>query len=374
MTADSTAYAPPVRSHRASRIGRLPPFYSPFNEYLVHPRAAEVAERAVAWTDRFGIYPNATERAWGLATHSADFSCRIIPGGDVEALVLFAQWNYWANAVDDWQDSADTPVSTAAITDHSVRLARALEAPGSAMLPPNPLTTALDDLVARTRAFLTPFQLRRFTEGARDWLLGAGWQSANAERGVMPSLADFTSTGALANGTRFSLTWSDAAHGIHLPPDVLYSAPVQVLTDAAGFVVSADNDLFSYDKDDDQEPWEQNLVNVIAAEYGCGPAEAVPHAVALRDRVMAFMVRLREQVARTADEPLRRYLATLGYYVSGSIEWQSRAPRYASPRNRNPLPVEGATIPVSYRDTPSDPDPEQPPLPVFAWWWRQLAD
>ncbi|WP_232792302.1 terpene synthase family protein [Actinacidiphila yeochonensis] len=359
---------------RPSRIGQLPPFYSPFNEYLVHPRAAEVAERAVAWTDRFGIYPDAAERAWGLATHSADFSCRIIPGGDVEPLVLFAQWNYWANAVDDWQDSADTPVSTAAITDHSVRLARALEAPGSAMLPPGPLTTALDDLVARTRAALTPFQLRRFTEGARDWLLGAGWQTANSERGVMPSLADFTSACALANGTRFSLTWSDAAHGIHLPPDTLYSAPVQVLTDAAGFVVSADNDLFSYDKDDDQEPWEQNLVNVVAAEYGCTPAEAVPYAVALRDRVQAFMVRLREQVARTADEPLRRYLDTLGYYVSGSIEWQSRAPRYASPRNRNPWPVEGSRIPVTYRDTPSDPDPGPPPLPVFAWWWHQLTN
>ncbi|WP_329454098.1 terpene synthase family protein [Streptomyces sp. NBC_01497] len=324
------------------------------------------------WTDRFGIYPDGTERAWGLATHSADFSSRIIPRGDVEPLVLFAEWNYWANAIDDWQDSGDKGVSTAAIVGHSIRLARAIEAPGSAMLPPGPLTAALDDLVARTWGMLSPFQLRRFVEGARDWLFGAGWQAANAEYGVMPSLADFAATGALANGTRFSLTWSDVANGIHLSPDVLYSAPVQVATEAAGFIVSADNDLFSYDKDDDQEPWEQNLVNVLAHEWRCSPAEAVPAAVALRDRVMTFFIRLRAQLARGADDQLGRYLDSLGHYVSGSIEWQSRAPRYASPRNRNDFPVAGAHFDLMWRDTPSDPDPSAPPVPAFAWWWQQL--
>jgi hypothetical protein len=364
-----------TENDRPSRIGpHLPAFYCPFNEGLIHAKAEEVEARAVEWTDRFGIYPDATERAWGLATHSADFSSRIIPLGDVEPLVLFAQWNYWANAVDDWQDSGSTAVSTAAITDHSVRLARAIEAPGSAMLPPGPLTTALDDLLARTRATLSPFQLRRFVEGARDWLFGAGWQTANAERGIMPSLADFVATGALANGTRFSLTWSDAANGINLPPDVLYSAPVQVVTDAAGFIVSADNDLFSYDKDDDQEPWEQNLVNVLAYERGWPPREAVSAAVALRDRVMVFFVRLRAQLARGADDQLRRYLDSLGHYVAGSIEWQSRAPRYASPRNRNELPVPGAHFDLTWRDTPSDPDTSVPPVPALAWWWRQLEE
>ncbi|MGW8952707.1 terpene synthase family protein [Streptomyces sp. NPDC055709] len=358
-----------------SRIGwRLPPFYCPFNERLVHPKVAELEQRAVEWTDAFGIYPDAIERAWGLATHSADFSARIIPYGDVEPLLLFIQWNYWANAVDDWQDSGSTAISTAAIADHSVRLARAIEAPGSAMLPPGPLTAALDDLVARTRAMLTPFQLRRFTEGARDWLFGAGWQAACAERGVMPGLNDFAAVGALANGTRFSLTWSDAANGIDLPPDVLYSAPLQALTDAAGFIVSADNDLFSYNKDDDQEPWEQNLINVLAHQDGCSPREALPAAVALRDRVMMLFIRLRAQLARDADQQLGRYLDALGHYIAGSIEWQNQAPRYASPRNRNELPVQGVSFGITYRDTPSDASTEPPSVPALAWWWQQLEE
>ncbi len=126
-----------IREHgHSSRIGwQLPPFYCSFNESLVHFRAADLEHGAVEWVDAFGIYLDAIERAWGFATRSADFSCRIIPYGDVEPLLLFIEWNYWANAVDDWQDSDSTPSNTASIVDHSVRLARSIEALGSGMLP-----------------------------------------------------------------------------------------------------------------------------------------------------------------------------------------------------------------------------------------------
>ncbi|MFI5619780.1 hypothetical protein [Streptomyces sp. NPDC051567] len=362
-------------TERPSRIGRpLPPFYCPLplEPGLVHPRAKELEERAVEWVDAFGLYPDATERAWGLATRSADFSCRIVPRGEVEPLLLFIEWNYWANAVDDWQDSGAAEIRTAAVADHGVRLLRTLEAPGAAVLPDGPMTRALVDLVTRTHAVLTPFELRRFTEGTRDWLLGAAWEAANAERGAMPGLADFAAMGTLANGTRFSLTWSDAANGIRLSPEVLYAPPLRALTEAAGFVVSADNDLFSYDKDDHVEPWEVNLVNVLARQEGCTPREAVPLAVALRDRVMSLFVRLRGQLADGAGEPLARHLEALGHYVAGSIAWQDRAPRYAAPRNRNELPLPQAHFAVRFTTTPSDGRQGPPPLPALAWWWEQL--
>ncbi|MFD3544792.1 terpene synthase family protein [Streptomyces sp. NPDC058655] len=359
-------------TERPSRIGTpLPPFYCPLDRDLLHPRAKEIEARAVDWLDTHGLYPDPVERAWGLATHSADFSCRIIPRGRTEPLLLFTQWNYWANAVDDWQDSGAGDIRTAAVADHGIRLLRTLENPTAALLPDSPMTRALTDLVRRTHTLLTPVELRRFAEGTRDWLLGATWQAAQAERGSMPTLNDFAAMGALANGTRFSLTWSDAAAEVRLPADLLHSPALQALTDAAGFVVSADNDLFSYDKDDHLEPREVNLVNVIAHQEGCTPAEAVPLAVALRDRVMALFLRLRDHLSSGADEPLTRHLEALGHYIAGCIAWQSRAPRYASPRNRHTLPRNGARLPVRYTDTPSDPRTAPPPLPALAHWWRQ---
>ncbi|WP_455356568.1 terpene synthase family protein [Streptomyces sp. SYSU K217416] len=368
---------PPVYAEDgpASRIGwELPALYCPFEYGLIHPKAAELQERALAWIDSFGLYPDAAERAWGLATHSADFTSRIIPYGDVETMLLFTEWNYWAFATDDAQPSGSAGTPTASLVDQAVRLVRAVEAPGSALLPPRPHTMALDDLVSRTRAMLTPFQLHRFTEGIRDWMLGEAWQTSHAERGVMPTLNDFAAMRTSVNGTRFTLTWCDAANGIHVPAEVLYSAPVQALTDAAGFIVSCDNDLFSYNKDDHQEPWEQNLINVLAREQGCTPREALPAALALRDRTVTLFVRLRERLARDSGEQLGRYLDSLEHWLAGDLEYHNRAPRYASPRNRNALPAEGASYDISRRDTPSDPGVEPPAVPAIAWWWRQLDD
>nr|MDT0522035.1 hypothetical protein [Streptomyces sp. DSM 41633] len=371
-------------SPRPSLLGpRLPSFYCPLERDLVHPEAKQVEALAVEWLDAFGVYPDPVERAWGLATHSADFSCRIIPDGDVEVLLLFTEWNYWANAVDDWQDSGSDEVGTGAVVEHGVRLLRTIEDPGASVLPDGPMTRALLDLVGRTHAMLTPHELRRFVEGTRDWLLGAAWRAAQAEAGTMPGLNDFVAMGPLANGTRFSLTWSDAARGDRLPAEVLCSPALTALTDAAGFVVSADNDLFSYDKDDHLEPREVNLVNVLARQENCSPAEAVPLAVALRDRVMVLFTRLRAQLENGPDGPdgpagangeLRRHLAALGHYVAGSIAWQSRAPRYASPRNRHELPLAEARFAVRFADAPSFAGTEPPDVPALASWWRQVRD
>ncbi|WP_251064027.1 hypothetical protein [Streptomyces sp. ISL-44] len=362
-----------MTSPRPSRLGpRLPSFYCPLERDLVHPEAKQVEAWAVEWLDAFGLYPDPVERAWGLATHSADFSCRIIPDGDVEALLLFTEWNYWANAVDDWQDSGSDEVGTGAVVEHGARLLRTIEDPGVSVLPDGPMTRALLDLVGRTHAMLTPYELRRFVEGTRDWLLGAAWRAAQAEAGTMPGLNDFVAMGPLANGTRFSLTWSDVARGDRLPADVLCSPALTALTDAAGFVVSADNDLFSYDKDDHLEPREVNLVNVLAQQENCSPAEAVPLAVALRDRVMVLFVRLRAQLDEDADGELRRHLAALGHYMAGSITWQSRAPRYASPRNRYELPLEEAGFAVRFADDPCVTGFEPPDLPALASWWRRV--
>ncbi|MGW7104329.1 terpene synthase family protein [Streptomyces sp. NPDC054838] len=359
--------APP----RPSRLGaRLPPFYCPLPRDLVHPEAKQVEARAVEWVDSFGLYPDPVERAWGLATHSADFTCRIIPEGEVEALLLFAEWNYWANAVDDWQDSGSEEVGTGAVVEHGVRLLRTIENPGASLLPDGPMTRALVDLVSRTHAVLSPFELRRFIEGTRDWLLGAAWRAARAEAGAMPGLNDFAAMGPLANGTRFSLTWSDVARGHRLPADVLNSPALTALTDAAGFIVSADNDLFSYDKDDHLEPREVNLVNVLAHQEDCSPAEAVPLAVALRDRVMVLFTTLLAQLSARADPQLNGHLTALGHYVAGCIAWQSRAPRYASPRNRYELPSQDAGFAIRYADRPSSFAAGPPDLPAIASWWQ----
>ncbi len=361
--------APP----RASAIGwRLPPFYCPIAPAL-HPRRDELERRAIDWLDGTGIFRDATDRAWNIATHSADFSCRMIPHGSDEPLLLFIEWNHWAFALDDlWHDTGAADINTAHIVDLNARISRCLEAPGSAMLGSSPFDIALEDLAARTRARATPVQLRRVAEGLRDWLFGASWQVSNIERRVMPTLSDYVALRPSINGTRFSLAWSEIANGFEVPDADLAAAPVQALTEAAGFVVSCDNDLFSYAKEDDHETTDQNIVNVLAHHNGTSHEQALTEALAIRDRAMTLFLTLRERIARDAGPDLTRYLEALGHYIAGCIRWMNAAPRYASPRNRYDLPVPGATYGITWRETPSDPATGPLPIPSAAWWWDQL--
>ncbi|HEY5989600.1 MAG TPA: hypothetical protein VIV12_24950 [Streptosporangiaceae bacterium] len=361
---------PPVRE---PLIGwQLPPFYCPI-ESAIHPKADQLEQRAIAWLDRANLFRTAADRAWSIATHSTDFSCRMIPGGDEEALLLFILWNHWAFALDDhWHDTGSAAVRASTIIDLNARISRCLEAPGSAMLGSGPFAAALEDLVARTRALATPVQLHRVAEGLRDWLLGAAWQVSNAERGIMPTLSDYVSMRPSINGTRFSLAWSQLANRIELRVDEEYSAGVQALTDAAGFVVSCDNDLFSYAKEDDHETLDQNIINLLAHHNNCSPAQALAGALAIRDRTMTLFLRLREQLAANASPGLGRYLGALGHYIAGCIRWMNAAPRYASPRNRYPLPVPGAAWNVTFSDEPADLSGDPLPVPAAAWWWEQL--
>lgn len=87
---------------------------------------------------------------------------------------------------------------------------------------------------------------------------------------------------------------------------------------------------------------------------------------------MVLFVRLRAQLDEGADGELRRHLAALGHYMAGSITWQSRAPRYASPRNRYELPLEEAGFAVRFADDPCVTGFEPPDLPALASWWRRV--
>ncbi|MEU8569385.1 terpene synthase family protein [Streptomyces pathocidini] len=359
---------------RAPVIGwNLPPFYCPI-ESQVHPEAKELEEQAVDWLDASGIFRDGVDRAWSIATHSTDFSCRMIPRGDPRLVLLFIMWNHWAFALDDQaHDTGSASTLTRSVVDLNARIARCLESPGSGTLDGGPLGTALEELATLTRAALTSAQLHYVQEGLRDWLFGASWQVGAIESDVMPSLSDYVAMRPSINGTRFSLAWSLAANGIRMTQDELYSAPVQALTDVAGFVVSCDNDLFSYAKEDSQETTDRNIINILMHHNRCPPQQAVAETVAIRDRCMTLFLRLRERIAGTAGPELRRYLESLGDYIAGCIHWMNAAPRYASPRNRHALPQTGASWNITWRSGPVDARTDPLPIPATAWWWDQLA-
>ncbi|SFC40613.1 terpene synthase family protein [Streptomyces aidingensis] len=381
-TAPTTPTAPETRTAPAGSAAVAPgwtppPFWCPIEpaDPPVHPDAPGIERRAREWVINSGIVRDETALAWNLATRCTDVSCRVIPEGDAEKAFLFTIWNHWACALDDAVDDGPAATTTgAAVIDIAARVCRALELPGSGMLgPDHPFAPALQDLVHRTRAVLTPVQLHRVAHGLRDWLWGTAWLVSAQERGVLPAIGDYAAMRPSAIGTRFSLAWGELAPGIAVPAEELYSPPVQAVTDAAAFVFGCDNDLCSWGKDQGTERTYPSLLTILARDAGCSPEEAVPAAVALRDRVMTLYLRLRDRIARDAGPDLRRYLRVTDHYLVGCLHWMDAAPRFASPAGRHPLPVAGARLGITWRDTPADDTLEPPPgLEQVAWWWRQL--
>ena len=353
---------------------QLPPFYCPI-ESAIHPAADRIEREAVAWLHATGLFTDPTDRAWNIATHATEFGCRLAPHGDEERLLLFALWNHWMFALDDARlDNDARPARAAETVDLSLRMIRCIEAPGSAMLGSDPVADALADLVRRTRELTTTVQFQRLAEGARDFLLGVAWQTGNAERGVVPTLADYIPGRISDVGGRFDAAFIEITNGIEVPAEQLYSGPVQALTEATGFIVGCDNDILSYAKEDRRGSPGQNIVDLLMYHGGCSFPVALHRTTAVRDRVMTLFLRLREQVAEGAGPDLRRYLEGLGHFIAGNIRWSDTAPRYASPRNRHLLPVPGARLDVTWRDSPSDASTEPLPFPTVAWWWDQLKN
>jgi hypothetical protein len=296
-----------------------------------------------------------------------------VPTGDDDLMVLFSLWCYWAFAIDDTHhDTGAANTRTAAIIDLNARIVRTLETPGCNLLGTDPIGAAGADLSAWTRRVTTPVQLRRFADGVRDWLFGAAWMAAHIENRTMPSLSNYAAMRSSINGTLFHTAWLEIANHLHVPDTELHAMPVQALTEAAGFIVSCDNDLFSYAKNDQQEILEPNIVNILIQHERLEPGDAVNTAVAIRDRAMTLFLRLRDHLEPRADHELRTYLTCLNHFIRGAIDWMSTAPRYASPRNRNHFPQPGASWNITWSDTPSHPETTPLDIPSIAWWWDAL--
>ncbi|HKS46539.1 MAG TPA: hypothetical protein VJT49_15785 [Amycolatopsis sp.] len=347
----------------------LPPFYCPIRR-AVHPEAARIEQRAIAWTDEIGLYRDEVERAWGIATRSAELACRVLPTGPEDTVWLFSAWNYWSFALSDWQDGERERASAAGVTDFTVRVIRALEEP--AYRPPagNRLTAALAELIARTRAGTTAAQFRRLTEGLRDWLLAQSWHVANSERRIMPELDDFAAIRPLAKGARLFAAWLEIGNGLEIPGGRRWAPDVHALTSAAGFVVSCDNDLVGYAAGQAREIPEQNLVNVLIHQRHCSFQHAVAEAVAIRDRVLTRFLSLRNRITTIGTPELRRYAESLNRYVRGTLDWMSSAPRYASPRTHNDLPLPSTNLDLKITGRPAGESTEPPDIPSIEWWWK----
>nr|6TJZ_A Chain A, SVS_variant_AS3 [Streptomyces sp. CWA1]6TJZ_B Chain B, SVS_variant_AS3 [Streptomyces sp. CWA1] len=345
----------------------LPPIYCPL-ESAIHPRVHEVEKRAVEWIRRSGMCASEEERAWVIATHSADFFARFAPtAADEDRLLATSLWVYWGFAFDDHRcDNGPLSTRPAQFNALAGRVQRALEAP-SAEDNGDRFVPALQDIARRFRSFGTPTQVRRFVHAHRAYLSGVAWQIGNQARGHMPGLDDYLAMRLLSAGGEPTFAMLEIATGAEVPDREMHRPAVRALTEMAIMVAALDNDRHSLRKELSRGHTDQNIYSVLMHHRGMSLQEAVEEATKLRDRILLRFLELHDRVRPGAGAELSTYLQGLRHGIRGNAEWGLRVPRYLS-LGRVPDPMEDA--PLTWAESPSDSSPSPlPGAPSIAWWW-----
>ncbi|POX45098.1 hypothetical protein C3489_35015 [Streptomyces sp. Ru71] len=343
----------------------LPPLFCPL-ESAVHPRVRQVEKRAVEWIEGSGMCASEREKAWVVATHSADFMARFAPVADEDRLLATALWVYWGFAFDDARcDSGPLSTRPAQFNALAGQVQRACETDRAE--PDDRYARALQDIMRRFRSLTPPTQVARFVHAHRAWLSGVAWQIGNQAVGRMPGLDEFLAMRLLSAGGHPTFALLEPATGAYVPDREMHRPAVQALTEMAIMVASLDNDRHSLHKELSRGQTDQNIYTVLMAERALPLQQAVHEASALRDRVLLRFLRLHDRVRPTAGPELATYLQGLRHGMRGNNEWGLRVPRYLSLGH---WPDEREDLLVTFAEEPSDsrPGPVEG-APCIAWWW-----
>jgi len=344
----------------------VPPVFSPFPP-AIHPLHEEINERTGRWATRFGVGSEELRRK--LVAHDiGTFASRILPEGREEVVAILADFVMWLFGVDDGLceegDSGRDPSELVAELSRLLRVAQNPEAP---MLTSSPLASALRDLRRRIGRYATPGQQARWVDALREYFLSVVWESAHRSRETVPDLNDYTLMRLYDGATSVVMPLLEMGHGYELHPNERDSTEVRAACEMAYFIITWDNDLFSYHKESRAPHYYLNVMRVLEHEQRLSPTDALTKAVAQRDRVTCQFLRLSRRLAATGSPQLRQYLHSLGSFIRGAQDWGISSRRYTTPEDP-------ADLPTTFRDTPTDDSREALDIPAVSWWWDLCVD
>ncbi|NEC89687.1 glutamate dehydrogenase [Streptomyces sp. SID12501] len=378
MSEPVVSVAPPALPHTGPEPEievRLPAVYLPM-PWRRHPQVDLLERRGLAFMERHGLCGGPGGRERVLDTRSALICAGECPDADPERLQMFVDWTYLMFVFDDVACDEEAPGDAFSFLDLAVRVIRTLESPAAGLLPPgHPFAGALTELAERLHHLASPTQRRSLVTAHQSWFLGVAWERAAREQRLVPSVDDYLYARLLSAAGAPSLAWFQISEPADIPDTQINSPAVHALTEMSSMVATIDDDLYSYGKDlwfaarVDAEPEPLlNLVHLYRTRDGNTLEDALLRTVALRDRILARFVEVRDTLLPEAEEPLRRYLSNLACLIRGNYEYGLRAGRYTNPDGRHPGAVR---VTGTASDTPSAAGAPAD-VPWIGSWWARL--
>ncbi|WBP88009.1 terpene synthase family protein [Kitasatospora cathayae] len=356
----------------------LPSFYVPHPARL-NPHLDEARAHSSGWAREMGMLEGSGiwEQA-DLDAHDYGLLCAYThPDASAEALSLVTDWYVWVFFFDDhFLDMYKRTNDRKAGKAHLDRLPLFMPADPATPVPEpeNPVEAGLADLWRRTVPVMGEDWRIRFAQSTRNLLNESLWELANIDAGRIANPVEYIEMRRKVGGAPWSAQLVEFAAGAEVPKEVSGSRALRVLMDAFSDGVHLRNDIFSYQREVEDEGELSNGILVLERFLECSTQQA---AEAVNDLLTSRLQQFENTVftelpvlfAETGLDPAGRarvmaYVKGLQDWQSGGHEWHMRSSRYMNGG--------GAAAGSGGRVAPGS-GGELPGLPGSGNWWDQYA-
>nr|WSX21909.1 family 2 encapsulin nanocompartment cargo protein terpene cyclase [Streptomyces tubercidicus] len=320
----------------------LPHFYTPHPARLnPHLEAARTHSRK--WARDMGMLEGSG--IWeqrDLDAHDYALLCSYThPDCDADALSLVTDWYVWVFFFDDhFLETFKRTLDRKGGKEYLDRLPAFMPMDLTTPVPEpvNPVEAGLADLWARTVPRMSMDWRRRFAESTEHLLNESLWELSNINIHRVPNPVEYIEMRRKVGGAPWSAGLVEYATGAEVPAAVAASRPLRVLRDTFSDGVHLRNDLFSYQRETEEEGELSNGVLVLEHFLDCTTQEAADAVNELiTSRLQQFentvVAELPALVLEKGLDPsscadVLAYAKGLQDWQSGGHEWHMRSSRY----------------------------------------------
>ena len=338
----------------------LPEFYTPHPARL-NPNLQRAREHSAQWAAEMEMVdaPQDGRDIWtteDLAAHDYALLCAYThPDASGPELDLVTDWYVWVFYFDDhFVELFKRDPDKAGAERHLARLPLFMPVDGVfAEEPTNPVERGLADLWARTIPPMSTDWRQRFATSTKNLLDESLWELANISAERVSNPVEYVEMRRKVGGAPWSANLVEHAAGAEVPAVVAHSRPLLVLRDTFADGVHLRNDLFSYQREVEDEGELSNSVLVFERFLECSTQEAAEVVNdLLTSRLHQFEHTAFTEVPPLADEhgldPAERlglfaYAKGLQDWQAGGHEWHLRSSRYMNEGTRSDPVLGGPT-------------------------------